>query len=210
MKKIIVIIGYLLIGLLIYLYGEGLLEWIRKGTDYILITSLLATLFALFPIIPYPLIGGVLGAAYGPLTGGLITWIGSSLASIIMFAFVRYGFQDLGKKWLYRYNKLSKITTIFERNAFMTIFLTRLIPVIPSIVVNIYSALSRVSLLQYSLASTIGKAPSMLLFAVVGNTLVTEPQELFYIALFYTVFLVIVYISFRFFQTFTTRNQTKK
>lgn len=192
-----------------YLFGESLLQWIRQGgTEYMLITSILATFFALFPIIPYPLIGGVLGAAYGPVFGSIITWIGSSLASIVMFAFVRYGYQDWGKKWLHRYDRLSKVTDLFERNAFMTIFITRLIPVIPSIVVNIYSALSRVSFIRYSIASSLGKVPSMILFATVGNTLVTNPSDLLYITLFYGTFLAIVYILFRLFNRYTP--QTKE
>ncbi|WP_332634077.1 TVP38/TMEM64 family protein [Halalkalibacter flavus] len=204
MRKSFVFIGYLLIAVLMYLYGESLLQWIRQGgTEYMLVTSILATFFALFPIIPYPIIGGVLGAAYGPVAGSLITWIGSSLASIIMFVFVRYGYQDWGKKWLYRYERLSKVTVLFERNAFITIFLTRLIPVIPSIIVNIYSALSRVSFMRYSIASSLGKVPSMILFATVGNTLVTNPSDLLYITVFYGSFLLIVYFFFRLFNRYT-------
>ncbi|GAE24428.1 hypothetical protein JCM9140_355 [Halalkalibacter wakoensis JCM 9140] len=209
MKKALVFFGYLLVAVFMYLFGESLLQWIRQGgTEYMLITSILATFFALFPIIPYPLIGGVLGAAYGPVFGSIITWIGSSLASIVMFAFVRYGYQDWGKKWLHRYDRLSKVTDLFERNAFMTIFITRLIPVIPSIVVNIYSALSRVSFIRYSIASSLGKVPSMILFATVGNTLVTNPSDLLYITLFYGTFLAIVYILFRLFNRYTP--QTKE
>ncbi|MDT8860572.1 TVP38/TMEM64 family protein [Alkalihalobacillus sp. MEB130] len=204
MRKVFVLLGYVGIAILMYVYGESLLQWIRQGgTEYMIVTSILATIFALFPIIPYPIIGGVLGAAYGPLGGSLITWIGSSLASILMFAFVRYGYQDWGRKWLYRYDRLSKVTVLFERNAFMTIFLTRLIPIIPSIVVNIYSALSRVSFLRYSIASSLGKVPSMILFATVGSTIVTNPGELVFIALFYGSFLLLVYVFFRLFNRFS-------
>ncbi|ARK30834.1 TVP38/TMEM64 family protein [Halalkalibacter krulwichiae] len=200
MRKGFVLFTYLFIALVMYLYGEDLLHWIQQGgAEYMLITALLATFFSLFPIIPYPIIGGVLGAAYGPIAGSTVTWIGSSLASILMFAFVRYGYQDWGKKWLYKYQRLSKVTIMFERNAFMTIFLTRLIPVIPSIIVNIYSALSRVSFLRYALASSLGKVPSMILFATVGNSIVNNPSDLIFVTLFYGTFLLIVYISFKLF-----------
>lgn len=201
MKKLLVLLIYVMIGLFIYQFGESLLQWIRSGgTDYFVVTAVLATLFALFPIIPYPLIGGVIGAAYGPILGSLVTWIGSSLASIIMFSFVRYGYQDWGKKWLYRYEHLAKVTTLFERNAFMTIFMTRLIPIIPSIIINVYSAISKVSFLRYTIASSLGKMPSMILFAVVGNSIVNEPTDLLFITLFYGSFLAIVYFFFRLFK----------
>jgi uncharacterized membrane protein YdjX (TVP38/TMEM64 family) len=207
-KKVFILVSYALIALLIYLYGESLLHWIREGgANYLFLTAILATLFALFPIIPYPIIGGVLGAAYGPVLGSLMTWIGSSLASIIMFSFVRYGYQDWGLQLLQRYRSLNKITVLFERNAFMTIFVTRLIPVIPSIIVNIYSALSRVRFLSYAIASSLGKVPSMILFAVVGNSFVNDPSQLMMIAFYYVVFLVVVYGLYRVWQKFA---QTKE
>ncbi|WP_100404219.1 TVP38/TMEM64 family protein [Bacillus solitudinis] len=198
MKKVTVILTYSFIGFLIYLYGESLLNWIRSGgTDYLLLTTFLAIIFALFPIIPYPIIGGILGAAYGPILGSSVTWIGSSLASIIMFAIVRYGYQDLGQAILHRYSALSKITILFEKNAFMTIFITRLIPVIPSVVVNLYSALSKVAFSSYTVASALGKVPSMVLFAVVGNSIVSNPSELLMIALYYSCFLIIVFTCYK-------------
>jgi uncharacterized membrane protein YdjX (TVP38/TMEM64 family) len=204
MRKGFVLIGYVVIAIFMYLYGELLLHWIRQGgTEYLIVTSVLAICFALFPIIPYPIIGGVLGAAYGPFTGSAVTWIGSSLASILMFAIVRYGYQDWGKKWLFRYERLANITIMFEKNAFMTIFITRLIPVIPSIIVNIYSALSRVTFIKYAVSSSLGKVPSMILFATVGNTIVTNPSDLVYISLFYGSFLFIVYLFYRLFNRYT-------
>ncbi|GAE35729.1 TVP38/TMEM64 family protein [Halalkalibacter akibai] len=208
MKKSIVFFSYVIIAVLMYLYGEALLNWIRQGgTEYMLVTALLSTFFALFPIIPYPIIGGVLGAAYGPAAGSLVTWVGSSLASILMFAFVRYGYQDWGKQWLHKYKSLSKLTKLFESNAFMTIFLSRLIPFIPSIIVNIYSALSRVSFLRYSVASSLGKIPSMILFATVGNAIVTDPKGLLLVAFFYGLFLLVVYIGFTFFNRMTLKEK---
>jgi uncharacterized membrane protein YdjX (TVP38/TMEM64 family) len=208
MKKALVFLSYLFIALLMYLDGDSLLDWIRQGgTEYTVVTTMLATFFALFPIIPYPIIGGVLGAAYGPISGSLVTWLGSSLASILMFAFVRYGYQDWGKKWLYKYDRLSKVTKMFEQNAFMTIFVTRLIPVIPSIIVNIYSALSRVSFIRYTIASSLGKIPAMILFATVGNSIANNPSDLLFLTLIYGAFLFVVYSAFKLFNRYILINK---
>ncbi|WP_088105275.1 TVP38/TMEM64 family protein [Halalkalibacter urbisdiaboli] len=198
LKKLIVLFTYLLMALLIYLYGESLLDWIRTGgTDYLLVTTVLAMTFALFPIIPYPIIGGILGATYGPFLGSMITWLGSSLASVMMFVFVRYGYQDWGQAILSRYQTLSKVTHLFERNGFMAVFIFRLLPVVPSIVVNIYSAVSKLSFISYTIASSIGKIPAMILFAVIGNTLFTNPGQLLFIVISYGIFLAIVYACYR-------------
>ncbi|KYG28290.1 TVP38/TMEM64 family protein [Alkalihalobacillus trypoxylicola] len=207
-RKISIILIYIAVAILIFLYGENLLIWLQEGgTQFLLLTALLATIFALFPIIPYPLIGAVLGAAYGGLLGSTITWIGSSLASIIMFIFVRYGYQDWGHQLLNRYRSLAKVTILFEQNAFMTIFITRLIPVIPSIIVNIYSALSRVRFLSYAIASSLGKIPAMILFATVGNSFVNNPTQLLFIGGAYLVFLVLVYGLYRLWQKLASKKE---
>ncbi|GAK01738.1 LOW QUALITY PROTEIN: membrane protein [Geomicrobium sp. JCM 19055] len=208
LRKTLVFVVLLTLFLVALLYGESFAAWLDAGgTESILLTALIATLLSLFPVIPYPIIGGILGAIYGPYLGSLVTWIGSSLASIVMFVFIRYGYQDSGQRILNRYTTLSKLNLLFERNAFMTIFLTRLIPIVPSIIVNVYSALSRVGFLTYTMASSIGKIPSMILFATVGSTIVTNPIGLIYVAIFYGLFLLLVYAGYRFFSSATLKHE---
>lgn len=187
-KKIALSVFYLGIGFWIYVYGEAILKWFQEA-DNISLVTMMATIMALFPVIPYPLVGGVIGAAYGPVAGGLITWLGSTAASILMFLFVRYGFQEWGNRILNRYERIGKLTGMFERNAFLTIAFARCIPIVPSIVVNVYCALSRVSFLTYAIASALGKIPAMLLFAVVGDNLMTEPRNILLTIGIYSVFL---------------------
>lgn len=188
LKKIILAAFYLAIGYFIYQYGEDILAWIHDS-DNVLLVAAIATIMALFPVIPYPLVGGVIGAAYGPLIGGLITWIGSTAASILMFLFVRYGYQEWGIQILNRYKRIGELTGLFERHAFLTIAFARCIPIVPSIVVNVYSALSRVSFWSYTIASALGKIPAMLLFAVVGDNLMTEPRNILLAVGIYGLFL---------------------
>jgi len=188
LKKIILAACYLAIGYFIYQFGEGILAWTQDSSNVLLVAAL-ATIMALFPVIPYPLVGGVIGAAYGPFLGGLITWIGSTAASILMFAFVRYGYQEWGIQILNRYKRIGELTTIFERHAFLAIAFARCIPIVPSIVVNVYSALSRVSFWNYTIASALGKIPAMLLFAVVGDNLMTEPRNILLAVGIYGLFL---------------------
>ncbi|WP_269757890.1 hypothetical protein [Thalassobacillus sp. C254] len=122
-KKAGIALLYIVIGFLIYLYGEPLIVWINEeGHNYVTITTIAATMFSLFPIIPYPVIGGIIGAAYGPLLGTIVIWIGSSAASIIMFLFVRYGYQDWGYKVLRKYKALEKVTILFEKMLFSQSF----------------------------------------------------------------------------------------
>lgn len=189
-KKLLMALSYIGVAVLIYLYGETILSWFQQSENLLLV-ALMATVMALFPIIPYPVIGGVIGAALGPVLGAAITWIGSAAASILMFLFVRYGFQEWGERALHRYKSIDKVTTLFERNAFLAILFARLLPFIPSIIINVYAALSRVGFLSYAIASSIGKIPAMLLFAMVGDNLMSNPKSSLTTVAVYGIFLVI-------------------
>ncbi|RXT06362.1 TVP38/TMEM64 family protein [Ammoniphilus sp. CFH 90114] len=196
MKKLALTVLYIGIAYGVYLYGDSLLAWFQQANNPV-ITTLMATFMALFPVIPYPIVGGVIGAAYGPLSGGIITWIGSSMASLIMFIFVRYGYQEWGAQFLKKYKRTEQVTLLFERNAFLVILFSRMIPIIPSIFINIYSALSRVSFMVYALASSIGKVPAMLLFAFVGDNLVSDPKNLIVTIGVYAIFFSITIFLYR-------------
>jgi len=181
---------YALSAYLLYLNIDPILTWFRETANLSLVV-LAATLLALIPVIPFPLVGGVIGAAFGPALGAGITWVASATASILMFLFVRYGYQDWGQKLLNRYKSLSKVTALFERNAFLAILFSRMLPFIPSIIVNVYAALSRVSVAAFIIASTVGKIPAMILFAWVGNNMVSEPKNMLITLGTYCVFLAI-------------------
>lgn len=49
------------IAYLIYLYGESILDWFQDFNNVFFLLSM-ATVMALFPVIPYPIVGGI-GAA---------------------------------------------------------------------------------------------------------------------------------------------------
>lgn len=196
LKKISLTLLYAAVAFAIYLFGDNIMSWLQHSTNIPAIIFV-AIMMALFPIIPYPIVGGVIGAALGPVSGAVITWIGSTAASILMFTFVRYGYQDWGGRMLHRYQKIGKLTTLFERNAFLAVLFARLIPFIPSIIVNVYAALSRMSFLSYTVASSIGKIPAMLLFVVVGNNAVTHPQSILKTVLIYGLFLAASWAVYR-------------
>ncbi|WP_280771914.1 TVP38/TMEM64 family protein [Salipaludibacillus daqingensis] len=198
-RKGFVLLGSVLVVIGLIFYHESLLHWVQNNDqDQWFLVTVIATLMSLFPVIPYPLVGSVIGAAYGPAYGAVIIWTGSTVASIIFFSLIRYGgFHKLGTKVHLKYAATKKLTLLFEQNAFMSITILRMIPVIPSIIINAYAALSRVRFMIYALGSGLGKIPAMTLFAFVGHTIVTDPIELIYMIVIYAVFLTIVYSGYK-------------
>lgn len=197
MNKKLLFVFYLIIAIAIYVFQDELLFWFQQTRDYsIFLTMFIATLFALFPIIPFPIIGGIIGAMYGVFLGGVVTWVASTAASIIMFLFIRFVFQSWGLSIIHRYKKLEMVTAMFERNAFITILTTRLIPFIPSVVINAYSAVSRVSFISYSVASSLGKIPAMLLFALLGHSFVSSNEKVFFVI---AIYLLIIFLTVYFY-----------
>lgn len=194
-KKLVLGLLYAVIAYLIYLFGEPILDWMKSSNRMIPVT-LLAVCFALFPVIPYPVVGGVIGAAFGPAAGSIMTWTGSAAASILMFLLVRYGYRDWGARMLNRYERLGQVTLWFEKHAFLTILFARLVPFVPSIIINVYAALSRVSFTAYAVASSIGKIPAMLLFALIGDQLVSEPRNLLVTLGIYGLFLTVTLLGY--------------
>ncbi|WP_202081042.1 TVP38/TMEM64 family protein [Caldalkalibacillus salinus] len=192
-KKIGFTLSYVLLGLMIYTYHESLLDWISSANlRHIPIIVVIATLTSSIPVVPYPVVGFVIGAAYGPLLGGILIWTGSTCASLVIFIFVRHVFRDWGDRYLEKDHIVGKITVLFERNAFLAIVFTRMIPIVPSIIINIYAALSHVKFGVYAVASAIGKVPSMLLFALIGDQAFSNPENILLTVIIYTTFLSIV------------------
>lgn len=208
-KRIASIIVYTVVVVLIVLFRDEILLWLDQARDVQPIWIIgAATMLALFPVIPYPLIGGALGVTFGSELGALYTWFGSASASIIMFILIRWLFFDWGQRVLQKVKVIDRMTALFEKNAFLFIMATRMIPFIPSIVVNAYCALSKVGFWPYTIASSLGKVPAMILFAVLGDQLLTEPRNMLISVLVYALFILLVYIGyFKVYLRFSNREQ---
>ncbi|KRE29784.1 TVP38/TMEM64 family protein [Paenibacillus sp. Soil522] len=196
LKKLCLAIIYAAAAFILYTYGDAILAWLQQA-DNVPLVILMAALMALFPIIPYPVVSGIIGAALGPALGGFAAWAGSAAASIVMFLFIRYGYREWGVHVLHRYNRIGRLTELFERNAFLTILFARLIPFIPSIAINMYAALSRVSFTTYAIASSLGKMPAMLLFVTVGDNLISNPINMLAVIGIYGLFLALSLFVYR-------------
>jgi uncharacterized membrane protein YdjX (TVP38/TMEM64 family) len=192
------LVGYLLIGTFAFLNKGSLLAWIHQGgSDHIFLLYLLGTFFALVPVMPFGVIGGVMGATYGVWAGGLFNWSVSLSGSLLMFLAFRYLFAERGRRALERFPAVERFNELLEHNAFLAILFARMIPVVPTYVVNVYAALVGVPLRTFLLASAVGKLPANFLFAYIGEQMFSSWRNIALMIFAYLLFLGAVFLCYR-------------
>ncbi|MEC1750123.1 TVP38/TMEM64 family protein [Bacillus mojavensis] len=163
---IILIIAVIAVG---FYQKEAWLDAIKAGgLISVLCSMLLIAADAFFPIVPFAIIAALNGAVFGIANGVWITLAGSMLGTILLFFLARYSFRDWARKKIKAYPAIKGYEASFDKNAFTAVLLGRLIPVIPSLVMNVVCGLSSVRWHVFFVASLIGKIPNILVVTIAG------------------------------------------
>ncbi|MFP5113208.1 TVP38/TMEM64 family protein [Bacillaceae bacterium C204] len=193
MFKRAISIGILLVIIAIGLIQKDELLHLMKqgGTISILISMLLVAICVFFPVIPFPVLAGTIGAVFGTAQGMVVSLTGAMVGTMAFFFLSRYGFRDYAQQKLMKYPKVQEYDEFLNRNSFVAILTCRLIPIIPAPVVNIICGLSHVRWLTFFTASIIGKIPNILLLSYAGASFSNNKLYSFGI---YGVYLIIIFI----------------
>lgn len=171
-----------------------MLHFIQEENIFTAIAGfLLFTFLSFVPFVPMPVIAGTIGMTFNFGTALLISWGGSSFGAFLMFLGSRYVFQQRALPYI---NKHQKVQTLFDlicHNAFFTVFTLRLIPVFPSVLVNLVCSLSKMTWRTFLSGTMIGKLPSMAIYTLAGNKF--EEYTWMTIALLTVYFFLIVLLS---------------
>ena len=125
-------------------------------------------ILALFPVIPFVLMAGINTLLYGWIGGFMLSLTGSLLGASLAFWLAR----TLGQAWAQpKVSKLGKWGTLLRGNSFSVVFLSRLIPVLPSAAVNYAAGLSLMTFPAFLLATLLGKIPMIVWESWVGHDL---------------------------------------
>lgn len=138
------------------------------GLLSIFIDLAIIVILALFPVVPFVLLAGVNILLYGPIGGFVLSLSGSLLGASLGFWLAR----TLGQAWAQpKVGKLGKWGPLLRGNSFSVVFLSRLIPVLPSAAVNYAAGLSLMTFPSFLLASLLGKIPMIIWESWVGHDL---------------------------------------
>ena len=138
---------------------------------YLLCSFLLSTVFALLfiPSLPITTVNVIV---YGPVFGGVLSFLAEIFSAYLTFYLYRWG-------WLRAIEKIPKVNDRFAnrmenptRRGFWKIVFLRLIPFFPSIGVTVYALVRKIGLLPYMWGSIIGKIPAMVV-EVLGSLGIT-------------------------------------
>ena len=135
------------------------------GLFAILLSIALNILISVLGVVPSIFLTAANISFFGFGYGLLISIIGEALGAIVSFALYRLGLNRVQSKVFIQNPYIEKLKQTGGITAFILVLSLRLAPFIPSGVITLVSAGSRMGILSFSLASTLGKFPALLLEA---------------------------------------------
>ncbi len=122
---------------------------------------------AVFPVFPYFILAGAAGMLFGFLEGFLLAWLGALSGACAAFVVARYlGYDYFSRKVSQRYQV--ELRHINPHYGFWGIILARIIPIVPTPLINVAAGVGGVSFRVFTLASAIGKLPTALIYTGLG------------------------------------------
>ena len=137
----------------------------RMGFFAPIVFILIYTAATLF-FVPKNLLSIAAGGIFGMTLGTLFVLVGAMIGAIVAFLVAR----KIGRSSMERLagRKISKLNTRIGERPFVSIFLGRLIPVLPFTLLNYAAGLSSVSFIAYVGASVIGMLPGTASYVALG------------------------------------------
>jgi uncharacterized membrane protein YdjX (TVP38/TMEM64 family) len=136
-----------------------------------LVGALLAYVQTLLPFIPFVVVAGANVLIFGLWIGFAVNYVMAVLGALTAFWFAR----SYGRHWaenkLKKYPSFQKFNEKIEVNGFLYIAVSRIIPVLPSIGINLAAAVMRVRTRDFVLGTVVGKLPMILLESFIGHDL---------------------------------------
>lgn len=202
-SKIILAAIYLILLVIILTYRVPLLDQLESIQQHpsLLLLFVIGLLVGFFPIVPYGIVSGMFGFLYGWFAGGLLSLVCSTLASLLMYGVVRATMSPASPE---SQQSAHPFMRQLQRHAFVAIVFARMLPIVPSQLINITCSMARISWKTFLLGTMIGKLPVMFLFSSVGSQFMSHPKRTLLIV---GVYLLIMIILYRFYVKYrTSRN----
>jgi len=136
------------------------------GPLVVVVIYVLATVF----FVPGSAITVGAGTLFGLKTGFLVVLVGANLGALCSFLLARSFLRQKVASWAAAHPRFRSLDQAIGKHGFKMIFLTRLSPVFPFVLLNYLLGLTAVRAGAYVLANLIGMLPGTFLFVYIGAT----------------------------------------
>lgn len=148
------------------MWRDQVLDWFSAvGPFAIVLSILINTFISILAFMPSVFLTAANLAFFGFWLGTLISFLGESIGAVVSFWLYRKGIKRFAPDALMKNKWLMKLQETSGREAFLLVLALRLFPFAPSGLVTLAGATSKISLVGFAVASTIGKIPALLLEA---------------------------------------------
>lgn len=128
-----------------------------------------------FILLPCGLFSAAGGVLYGPVKGTVLTLCGFTLNALILYYMAGFLGRDFVKRLLK--DKFNYIDDYVSKNSFYSIFLMRVIPLLPYDAVSCIAGISKAKLWRYLAATVIGSIPGVFIYSWFGDSIKSLSYE---------------------------------
>ena len=114
---------------------------------------------------------------FGIFWGIVISVIAETVGVTISFLLLRFFFRESARKIIAKNKFLSSADKYSSKKGFKVMLIARMVPYVPSGLLNATGALSALSLSDYFFASLIGKFPSTGIEAIIGHDAILQEED---------------------------------
>lgn len=153
--------------------NEQLVELLQTYKPYaIFISVMINVIISVLGIIPSLFITATNLVIFGFWKGTLISFIGEGIGAVVSFILYRKGLRSIKETRIFQHPMIKKLLEVEGKDAFMLVFLLRLLPFVPSGAITFLAAIGRMTIGVFVISSTLGKLPSIVLEAYSVNHII--------------------------------------
>ncbi len=153
-------------------------EYIRSFGEWAVVFAFLLTLFTNALGFPPAVIFSTANVIlFGIVPGIVLSCVAETVGVTIVFVLMRFYFREAAEKAIAKSPFLAKVDQYSGGKGFIIMLIGRMVPYLPSAIMNAVGALSSIRFRDYVLASLVGKFPSTGIEAIIGHDIIMQQED---------------------------------
>jgi len=146
--------------------------YIRGLGGWAVVVSIFLSIVMTFGlVVPFVFLSAANGMVFGLGWGTVVSWAGEVVGAVVVFSLYRCCFRSSVIRHCAHSKYWRCIDKIGGKHGFLTVLIGRIFPVIPSGVLTAAASVSTITFWDFTLATLIGKIPSVFIKVLVGHDL---------------------------------------